>query len=94
MPTTRNNGSTSGWAPGPLPLKLYNRAIFGLPESDRYDLTRYKWTNFYQELEDAISTFGFKAEVLIAKERDVHQSPTKVECIDRVKDSQRKKSSE
>ena len=29
-------------------LKLYNKAIFGLPESDWYDLTRSKWTDFYQ----------------------------------------------
>ena len=29
-------------------LKLYNKAIVGLPESDRYDLTSYKWTEFYQ----------------------------------------------
>ena len=29
-------------------IKLYNKAIVGLTESDRYDLTRSKWTNFYQ----------------------------------------------
>ena len=29
-------------------LKIYYKAIFGLPESDRYDLTKYKWTDFYQ----------------------------------------------
>ena len=29
-------------------LNLYNKAIVGLPESDRYDLTRSKWTKFYQ----------------------------------------------
>ena len=27
-------------------LKLYNKAIVGLPESERYDLTRSKWTDF------------------------------------------------
>ena len=27
-------------------LKLYNKKISGLPESDRYDLTRSKWTDF------------------------------------------------
>ena len=27
-------------------IKLYNKAIVGLTESDRYDLTRSKWTNF------------------------------------------------
>ena len=29
-------------------IKLYNTAIFGLPEIDRYDLTISKWTDFYQ----------------------------------------------
>ena len=29
-------------------LKLYNKAIIGLSQSDRYDLTRSKWTYFYQ----------------------------------------------
>ena len=65
-PTTRNHGS-SIWDPGNLPgnssfstsenINLYNKVIVGIPESDRYDLTRYKWTEFYQELEDAVSTF-------------------------------------
>ena len=27
-------------------LKLYNKEILGLPESERYDLTRSKWTDF------------------------------------------------
>ena len=29
-------------------LKLYNKTIFGLPEIDRYDFSRSKWTEFYQ----------------------------------------------
>ena len=29
-------------------LKLYKNAMFGIPESDRYDLTKSKWTGFYQ----------------------------------------------
>ena len=29
-------------------LKIYNKAIIWLPESVRYDLIIYKWTNFYQ----------------------------------------------
>ena len=29
-------------------LKIYNKAFFGQPESDRYDLIRFKWTDFYQ----------------------------------------------
>ena len=31
-------------------IKLYNKAIVIIPESDGYDLTRSKWTDFYQEL--------------------------------------------
>ena len=31
-------------------LKLYNKAIVGMSEIDRYDLTISKWTDFYQEL--------------------------------------------
>ena len=27
-------------------LKLYHKAILGLPENDRYDLTSSKWTDF------------------------------------------------
>ena len=59
-------------------LKLYNKEIFGLPESDRYDINRYKCTDFYQELEDAVSTFGFKSEVLIVTSRDSGNAPTEV----------------
>ena len=29
-------------------LKLYNKTVWGVPESDRCDLTIYKWTDFYQ----------------------------------------------
>ena len=50
-------------------LKIYNKAIIGIPESDRYDITRSKWTDFYQELEDSVFTFGFKSAVLIVTER-------------------------
>ena len=50
-------------------LKLYDKVIFGLQESDRYILTRSKWTEFYQELEDAVSTFGFKSSVLVVTAR-------------------------
>ena len=62
-------------------LKLYKKAIFGLPESDKYDLTRSKWTDFYQELEDSISTFGLKAEVLIVITIDINQTPTEFNNI-------------
>ena len=31
-------------------LNLYNKAIVLLPESNRYDLTISKWTDFHQEL--------------------------------------------
>ena len=46
-------------------IKIYNMAMVGLPESDRYDLTRYKWTDFYQELEGAVSTYVLKLVVFI-----------------------------
>ena len=46
-------------------VKLYNKAIVGLPESDRYDITISKRTDFYQEMEETVSTFVFKSSVLI-----------------------------
>ena len=45
--------------------KLYNKTIIGLPINDSYDLTIFIWTYSFQELEDAVSTFGFKLEFLI-----------------------------
>ena len=48
-------------------LKLYKMAVFGLPKSNRYDLIRSKWTDFYQELEDAVFTSVLKTAVLIVK---------------------------
>ena len=62
-------------------LKLYRKAIDGLPESDRYDITRSNWTDFYQEFEDAVSTFGFKSAVLIVTDIDTINSPTEVKNI-------------
>ena len=62
-------------------LKLYKKAIFGLPESDWYDLNRSKWTDFYQEFCYSVSTFGFKSEVLIVKSRDAGHAPTEVNNI-------------
>ena len=50
-------------------LNIYNKAILGLPESDRYDFTISKWTDFCQELEDSVSTFGFKLAVFIVTAR-------------------------
>ena len=41
-------------------IKIYKKANFEITESDRYDLTISKWTVFYQELEDTVSTLGFK----------------------------------
>ena len=38
-------------------LNIYNKSIVGLPESNRYDITRSKWTDSYQELEDYVFTF-------------------------------------
>ena len=62
-------------------LNIYNKGIVGLPESDNYDLTRSKWTNFYQELEDDVSTFGFKSAVLIVTARDTGHARTGVKNI-------------
>ena len=61
--------------------KLYNKKIVGLPESDRYYPTRSKWTDFYQELEDAVFTFGLKVAVFIVTDRGVHHAPTEVKYI-------------
>ena len=62
-------------------FKLYNKSIVGLPENDRYGLYRSKWTDFYQSLEDYVSTFGFKAAVMIATDRDGVHIPTAVNNI-------------
>ena len=62
-------------------LKLYKKEIIGLPESDRYYLTRSNWTEFYQELEDAVSTFGFKSAVFIVAAIDALRVPTDVKDI-------------
>ena len=62
-------------------LKLYKKAIVGIPESDRYDPTRSKWTEFYQELEDDVSAFGFKAAVLIVTTRYGGHTPTEIKDI-------------
>ena len=58
-------------------LKLYNKAIIGLPGSYRYRLTRSKWAGFYQKLEDTISIFGFKTAVQIILARYVSHVTTK-----------------
>ena len=55
--------------------------MVGLIESNGYDLTRSKWTDFYQELEDAVSKFGFKLSVLIATDTDEGHAPTEVKNI-------------
>ena len=62
-------------------LKLYNKESFGLPESDWYDLKISKWTEFYQELEDYVSTFGFKSRVFIVTYRYEGHEPTEVKNI-------------
>ena len=59
-------------------IKLYNKAIFGIPESNSYDLAISKWTDFYQEFEDAVSTFGCKSAVLIVTSKDGGHAPTEV----------------
>ena len=50
-------------------LNLYKKAIVGLPESDRYDLNRSKWPEFYQEFEGTVLTFWFKSGFLIMTTR-------------------------
>ena len=50
-------------------INLYNKAIFGLPEINRYELTGSKWTGFYQELQDYIFIFGFRVAVLVVISR-------------------------
>ena len=62
-------------------VKLYKKSIFGLPESESCDLTRSKWTDFYQQLEDDVSTFGFKSAVLIVTSRVAGHAPTEVKTI-------------
>ena len=47
-------------------LKIYNKVIVLLLESKRCDLIISKRTNFYQELDNAASTFGFKAVVIFS----------------------------
>ena len=59
-------------------IKLYNKAIVGLIESNRYDLTRSKWTDSYQELENDVSIFGLNAAVFIVTSRYGVHVPTEV----------------
>ena len=62
-------------------LNLYNKGTVGLPESDRYYLNICKRIDFYYYLEDDVSTFGFKASVLIVTDRDAIHTPTEVKYI-------------
>ena len=62
-------------------IKFYNKEIVGIPESDRYNLTISKWTEFYQELEDAVSIFGWKSAVLIVTAKDAHNAPAEVKNV-------------
>ena len=62
-------------------LKLYNKAFLGLPESVRYDLTRSKWNDFYQELKNYASIFGFKVACFIVTARNGLHTPTEVKYI-------------
>ena len=50
-------------------------------ESGRYDLTRSKWPELYKELEDAVSTFGFKTAVLIVTDIYGVHVPTEFNTI-------------
>ena len=62
-------------------INLYNKAIYGIPDSYRCYLTRSKWTGFYQKLEDAVSKFVFKSAVLIVTTRDAGHAPTEANNI-------------
>ena len=62
-------------------IMFYNKAIVGLPENNRYDLTSYKWTEFYQELLDSVSTFRFKAAVLNMTVRNVAHETTEFKNV-------------
>ena len=46
-------------------LNIFNKEITGLSESNRYDLTSSKWTDFYQDPENAVATFGFNVSVQV-----------------------------
>ena len=48
---------------------------------DKYDLTISKWTEFYQELDDSVSTFGFKISVLIVTVKYTIHATTEVKDI-------------
>ena len=62
-------------------LNIYNREMFGLPESDRYDLTRSKWTDFYQYLEKYVFTPGFISAVMIVADIYLNQETTELKYI-------------
>ena len=62
-------------------IKLYTKEIVGIQVSDSYDITRYKWADFYQELEDVVSTFVLKSAVLIMKSSDGGHAITEVKGI-------------
>ena len=55
--------------------------MFWLPESGKYDIARSKWTYVYQELEDYVSTFGFKTAVMIMTSIYGGHAPTEVKYI-------------
>ena len=86
-----NHGSTSIRNSGPYidilyistleHINIFNKAIAGLPENDKYDLTISKWTEFYQEFDDAVSTFVFKDAVLSVTARDGAYISIKVKNI-------------
>ena len=62
-------------------LKLYNKAIIRLPQSDSYELTRSKWNVLNQNLEYAVSTFGFKTSVQIVIARGGGYLPTEIKNV-------------
>ena len=58
-------------------IKLYNKATLEFPKKDRYDLTISKSTGFYQELEDAVSTFRPTTIAQVVTARDLNHTPSR-----------------
>ena len=60
---------------------IYNKTITGLSASDKYKLTRSKWTDFYQYLEDYLTTFGFNAALQVVTARDPGNALTELNTV-------------
>ena len=70
-------------------LTLYSKAIAGLDESERYDLTKKDWLDFYQVLEEAAIIYGFDkclhlGGIVFNKWSQIHCEPELIDHIHRV----------